>query len=169
MVKHNDAARRWENFNILRKEMSELADEIIEEQKESDSGHRLIDLYDLSDSVFSAQNVKRLLVALEAAEQRSMVNGISSICYRQYNEDANQSIIELKAALATPIRLPDIECSFCANSDKADGHHEGQEFYRSNVADAIRAAGFTVECDLCSACNERYCGNCAHANGAKVQ
>ncbi|MEX7639649.1 hypothetical protein [Serratia marcescens] len=29
--------------------------------------------------------------------------------------------------------------------------------------------GLTVECDFCSACNERYCGNCAHANGAKVQ
>ncbi|MBJ2094092.1 hypothetical protein [Serratia ureilytica] len=29
--------------------------------------------------------------------------------------------------------------------------------------------GFTVEGYFCSACNERYCGNCAHANGAKVQ
>ncbi|EMY7658060.1 TPA: hypothetical protein KUN82_003705 [Serratia marcescens] len=29
--------------------------------------------------------------------------------------------------------------------------------------------GFTVKGDFCSACNERYCGNCAHANGAKVQ
>lgn len=75
----------------------------------------------------------------------------------------------LEAALAKPVRLPDIECSFCANSDRAEGHHEGQEFYRSEVADAIHVAGFTVECDLCSACNERYCGNCAHANGAIIR
>lgn len=37
---------------------------------------------------------------------------------------------------------------------------------------AMDAAGVkwrSVDDSLCSPCNERYCGNCAHANGAKVQ
>lgn len=169
MFNYVAAEKRWENLETLRKEMAGLAEEITELEDSGNCSDRLIRMYDLSDSVFSAQNVKRLLVALEEAEQRGMVNGLSSICYRQYNKDANQRIIELEAALAKPVRLPDIECSFCASSDKADGHHEGQEFYRSEVAGAIRVAGFRVECDLCSACNERYCGNCAHANGAIVR
>lgn len=57
---------------------------------------------------------------------------------------ANQLVSELRARLATPVRLPDISPSFCADSDKAQGHHIGQEYYRDEVIEAIRTAGYSV-------------------------
>ncbi|MGK0666474.1 hypothetical protein [Serratia marcescens] len=62
-----------------------------------------------------------------------------------------QRIEELEAKLAAPVRLS------CETHPRCRTQH----------AKDVRDAGFVVE--LCSACNERYCGNCAHANGAKVQ
>ncbi|AYO37107.1 TPA: hypothetical protein ACWX8T_002036 [Serratia marcescens] len=58
---------------------------------------------------------------------------------------------EARAKLATPVLLS------CETHPRCRTQH----------AKDVRAAGFVV--GLCSACNERYCGNCAHANGAKVQ
>jgi hypothetical protein len=37
------------------------------------------------------------------------------------------------------------------------------------VTNAADVKWRSVDVHLCSSCNERYCGNCAHANGAKVQ
>lgn len=40
----------------------------------------------------------------------------------------------------------------------------GKQYRAREVKAAPRTEG-----NPCSPCNERYCGNCAHANGAKVQ
>lgn len=57
---------------------------------------------------------------------------------------AKQLIIELQEKLATPVKLPDVMPSLCANSDKAQGHHEGQEYFKGEVIEAISTAGFSV-------------------------
>lgn len=259
MFNYMAAEKRWENIETLRKEMAGLAEEIIELEGEGNCSDRLIRLYDLSDSVFSAKNVKRLLAVLEKAEQRSAVNGLSYLCSRQSNGEANQRITELetklatgftdealaqeeraenaeqelslarariteleeqaafrrsrhksvaarkkarfelqekelkdmtesnrnhvlaleraknsisellgdrlgvvkalKEKLATPVRLPDYDVN----------DYGYKSFSSDEVVDAIHAAGFSIEKNFCSACNERYCGNCAHSNGAIVR
>lgn len=50
-------------------------------------------------------------------------------------------------------------------------HYSGAHVARI-YEQAMNAAGVkwrSVDDSPCSPCNERYCGNCAHANGAKVQ
>ncbi len=80
-----------------------------------------------------------------------------------YVSALTQRIEELEAKLAAPVRLPLPYSPDPWMSPDPDGTWLDKE----DVKKSIRAAGFVVE--LCSACNERYCGNCAHANGAKVQ
>lgn len=78
---------------------------------------------------------------------------------QEYVSALTQRIEELEAKLATSVRLPE--------PDENDYGYQSISYLQA--IDAINDAGFTVEGDFCSACNERYCGNCAHANGAKVQ
>ncbi|EPA6639496.1 hypothetical protein ACTVPA_17650 [Serratia bockelmannii] len=82
---------------------------------------------------------------------------------QEYVSALTQRIEELEAKLAAPVRLPLPYSPDPWMSPDPDGTWLDKE----DVKKSIRAAGFVVE--LCSACNERYCGNCVHANGAKVQ
>lgn len=65
-----EAEKRWECFNTLCAEMAGLASDILELEEECRADgfprDRLVGLYDLSDSVFGAANIKRLLDALSA-------------------------------------------------------------------------------------------------------
>ncbi|HIH8975768.1 hypothetical protein [Serratia ureilytica] len=82
---------------------------------------------------------------------------------QEYVSALTQRIEELEDKLAAPVRLPLPYSPDPWMSPDPDGTWLDKE----DVKKSIRAAGFVVE--LCSACNERYCGNCAHAHGAKVQ
>ncbi|AGE20042.1 TPA: hypothetical protein I9281_001858 [Serratia marcescens] len=82
---------------------------------------------------------------------------------QEYVSALTQRIAELEKRLATPVRLPLPYSPDPWMSPDPDGTWLDKE----DVKNAIRTVGFDVE--LCSACNERYCGNCAYANGAKVQ
>lgn len=88
---------------------------------------------------------------------------ITALYSQEYVSALMQHIEELEAKLAAPVRLPLPYSPDPWMSPDPDGTWLDKE----DVKKSIRAAGFVVE--LCSACNERYCGNCAHANGAKVQ
>ncbi|BEN70500.1 hypothetical protein [Serratia marcescens] len=99
----------------------------------------------------------------EAAEQRyaDLEERLKLVREQRDNELRSNAILEKR--LATPVRLPLPYSPDPWMSPDPDGTWLDKE----DVKKSIRAAGFVVE--LCSACNERYCGNCAHANGAKVQ
>ncbi|WP_273973868.1 hypothetical protein [Serratia ureilytica] len=106
----------------------------------------------------------------EAAEQRITglerhVKDIEATLIAATDEvaDLTKERDEARAKLITPVRLPLPYSPDPWMSPDPDGTWLDKE----DVKKSIRDAGFVVE--LCSACNERYCGNCAHANGAKVQ
>ncbi|CAI1094336.1 hypothetical protein [Serratia entomophila] len=88
-----EAEKRWENLETLRTEMGELADEIIEWSEDGHYRARLIRLYDLADSVFSAKNVKRLLVALITAEQQQASGkSAEAVAQEERAENAEQEL-----------------------------------------------------------------------------
>ncbi|MBN5405198.1 hypothetical protein JY536_02955 [Serratia marcescens] len=113
-----------------------------------------------------AQGFSREEVQAELDSWDAVVHGVysvSALYSQEYVSVLTQRIEELEAKLAAPVRLPLPYSPDPWMSPDPDGTWLDKE----DVKKSIRAAGFVVE--LCSACNERYCGNCAHANGAKVQ
>lgn len=65
---------------------------------------------------------------------------------RSYTEDADKSIAELEAKLATPVRLHKVTATL-GHGDYFDGVDNGSISQREKDAEAIRAAGFKVDGD----------------------
>ncbi|HGM4960256.1 TPA: hypothetical protein ACKPZ6_003834 [Serratia liquefaciens] len=95
-----EAEKRWENLEALRKEMGELADEIIELSEDGHYRERLIRLYDLADSVFSAKNVKRLLDELKNTEHRAAVDHEAACSLVVEVSEKDKCIADLKDRLS---------------------------------------------------------------------
>lgn len=120
--------------------------------------------------LYSQEYVAALLAKLEAKSRRITglerhVKDIEATLIAATDEvaDLTKERDEARAKLITPVRLPlPYSPDPWMSPDPA-----GTWLDKEDVKKSIRDAGFVVE--LCSACNERYCGNCAHANGAKVQ
>ncbi|MBH2894823.1 hypothetical protein I5Q39_24375 [Serratia marcescens] len=133
--------------------------------------------WDTADGEFSAlinnnemEIIIALLAKLEAKSQcifglERHVKDIEATLIAATDEvaDLTKERDEARAKLIMPVRLPLPYSPDPWMSPDPDGTWLDKE----DVKKSIRAAGFVV--DLCSACHERYCGNCAHANGAKVQ
>ncbi|WP_160125283.1 hypothetical protein [Serratia sp. Z4] len=132
--------------------------------------HKAAKSDDIWCPLYLQEYVYALLAKLEAKSQRITglerhVKDIEATLIAATDEIADLTIErdEARAKLTTPVRLPLPYSPDPWMSPDPDGTWLDKE----DVKKSIRAAGFVV--GLCSACNERYCGNCAHANGAKVQ
>ena len=109
-------------------DMRNLANRIIECQGENSDGENIIDLYDLSDTTFKAENIILILDQLEAAEARIA----ELVAMREATEF---EIKDLRNKLENPVPLP--RAAYFKNSA------ENLPFFRAlQVIEAIHGAGF---------------------------